>query len=79
MPRASLRRAQSVTRQYCEERDILYTETSLLGSYVAALRHPERSWANRCDGSRRARARCASRDRHKPFPSRPELTCLELT
>ena len=39
MPRASLRRAQCVTRKYCDEREILYTETSLLGSYVAALRH----------------------------------------
>ena len=39
MPRASLRRAQRVTRLYCDQLGILYTETSLLGSYAAALRH----------------------------------------
>jgi fatty acid desaturase len=39
MPRSSLRRAQPVVRRFCSERGIRYTETSLLGSYRAALRH----------------------------------------
>jgi fatty acid desaturase len=39
MPRSSLRRAQPVVRDFCAERGICYTETSLFGSYHAALRH----------------------------------------
>ena len=39
MPRPNLRRAQAIVRQYCAERSILYTETSLFGSYAMALRH----------------------------------------
>lgn len=39
MPRPSLRRAQPLVRAYCERHGIAYTETSLIGSYVAALRH----------------------------------------
>jgi fatty acid desaturase len=39
MPRPSLRRAQALVRSFCTEHDILYTETSLVGSYAAALRH----------------------------------------
>jgi len=39
MPRANLRRAQAIVRQYCAEHSIQYTETSLIGSYVMALRH----------------------------------------
>jgi fatty acid desaturase len=39
MPRPSLRRAQHLVRAYCQEHQILYTETGLIGSYVAALRH----------------------------------------
>ena len=39
MPRFSLRRAQRVVREYCAQHGILYTETSLLGSYRAALRY----------------------------------------
>jgi fatty acid desaturase len=39
MPRPSLRKAQALVRDYCHERQILYTETGLIGSYVAALRH----------------------------------------
>lgn len=39
MPRASLRRAQQLVRSYCGELDISYCETTLLGSYVAALRY----------------------------------------
>jgi fatty acid desaturase len=37
MPRPSLPRAQRLVRQYCEDHDIVYTETSLVGSYAAAL------------------------------------------
>jgi linoleoyl-CoA desaturase len=39
MPRPSLRTAQRVVRAYCDDRRIAYTETSLFGSYAAALRH----------------------------------------
>jgi fatty acid desaturase len=39
MPRASLSRAQRLVRSYCAEQHIDYHETSLLGSYAAALRH----------------------------------------
>lgn len=39
MPRPSLRKAQQIVRAYCAEHEIHYTETSLVGSYAAALRH----------------------------------------
>lgn len=39
MPRASLPRAQRLVSEYCRELQIPYTETSLFGSYAAALRH----------------------------------------
>jgi fatty acid desaturase len=39
MPRATLPRAQGLIRSYCAEQNIDYHETSLLGSYCAALRH----------------------------------------
>jgi fatty acid desaturase len=39
MPRPSLRRAQGLVRAYCHDHRITYTETSLVGSYLAALRH----------------------------------------
>ena len=39
MPRPSLRTAQRIVRAYCDDRRIAYTETSLFGSYAAALRH----------------------------------------
>jgi fatty acid desaturase len=39
MPRPSLRRAQRLVRAYCQDHQILYTETGLFGSYAAALRH----------------------------------------
>jgi fatty acid desaturase len=39
MPRASLRRAQPIVRAHCAQLEISYCETTLIGSYVAALRH----------------------------------------
>ncbi len=39
MPRPSLRHAQRIVRAYCAEHGVPYTETSLFGSYAAALRH----------------------------------------
>jgi len=39
MPRASLRRAQGLVRAHCAELCIPYCETSLFGSYAAALRY----------------------------------------
>ena len=42
MPRASLRHAQHLIRSHCDNLGITYTESSLIGSYVAALRHLNR-------------------------------------
>ncbi len=39
MPRSSLRRAQPLVQDFCAENGVCYTETSLIGSYRAALRH----------------------------------------
>ena len=39
MPRANLRRAQPVVRQFCAERGIPYLECSAPASYAAAVRH----------------------------------------
>lgn len=39
MPRPSLRRAQPLVAAFCAERDVPYTETSLLASYAQALGH----------------------------------------
>jgi fatty acid desaturase len=39
MPRANLRRAQPIVRQFCEDRGISYLECSAVASYAAALRH----------------------------------------
>jgi len=39
MPRANLRKAQTVVRAHCRSNAIDYTETSLIGSYAIVLRH----------------------------------------
>jgi fatty acid desaturase len=39
MPRANLRKAQPMIRAYCEQMDVSYTETSLIGSYTVAIKH----------------------------------------
>jgi fatty acid desaturase len=39
MPRPSLRHAQAMVRDFCAEHEIAYTETTLVGSYAAALKH----------------------------------------
>jgi fatty acid desaturase len=39
MPRANLHKAQPIIRAYCDGAQVSYTETSLIGSYAAALRH----------------------------------------
>jgi fatty acid desaturase len=39
MPRPNLRRAQALVADFCAERDVAYTQTSLLGSYAQALGH----------------------------------------
>jgi len=51
MPRPSLRRAQPLVRAYCEQHQISYTETSLLGSYTAALAHLHQLGAPLREGS----------------------------
>jgi fatty acid desaturase len=39
MPRPSLRRAQPLVRAFCAERRLAYSESSVFGSFVEALRH----------------------------------------
>jgi fatty acid desaturase len=39
MPRPNLRRSQALIREFCQQRDLPYCESSLLGSYAQALRH----------------------------------------
>jgi fatty acid desaturase len=39
MPRPSLRKAQVLVREYCAAHGILYTETTLVGSYATVLRY----------------------------------------
>jgi fatty acid desaturase len=39
MPRPSLRRSQALIRDFCQQRDVSYCETSLVDSYVQALRY----------------------------------------
>ena len=42
MPRPNLRRSQSMIREFCQQRDLPYCQTSLAGSYAQALRHLNR-------------------------------------
>jgi fatty acid desaturase len=39
MPRPNLRRAQALVAAFCADRNVTYTQTSLLGSYAQALGH----------------------------------------
>jgi fatty acid desaturase len=39
MPRPNLRHSQALIREFCQQRDLPYCESSLLGSYAQALRH----------------------------------------
>jgi fatty acid desaturase len=39
MPRPNLRHSQALIRTFCEQRDLPYCQTSLVGSYTFALRH----------------------------------------
>jgi fatty acid desaturase len=39
MPRPSLRHAQALVREFCAQRGIPYSQTSLLASYAEVLRH----------------------------------------
>jgi len=39
MPRPSLRRCQSVVREFCAEQRLPYSESGMVGSYAEALRH----------------------------------------
>jgi fatty acid desaturase len=39
MPRDNLRHARSVVRAYCREKEIPYTEASLVGSYAIVIRY----------------------------------------
>jgi fatty acid desaturase len=53
MPTPHLRKARPIVRQFCAERQVPYTETSLIRSYAEALRHLHRVGAP----LRRARTR----------------------
>ncbi|HUZ39407.1 MAG TPA: acyl-CoA desaturase [Streptosporangiaceae bacterium] len=39
MPRPNLRRSQTLIREFCQQRDLPYCQSSLVGSYAQALRH----------------------------------------
>ncbi|HET9894178.1 MAG TPA: acyl-CoA desaturase [Streptosporangiaceae bacterium] len=39
MPRANLRRAQPIVRDYCRQRSLLYSQTSFISSYAQVLSH----------------------------------------
>jgi fatty acid desaturase len=39
MPRPNLRHSQTIIRAFCQQRDLPYCRTSLVGSYAQALRH----------------------------------------
>ena len=39
MPRPNLRHSQALIRDFCQQRDLPYCESSLVGSYAQALRH----------------------------------------
>jgi hypothetical protein len=39
MPRSNLRRARDIIKPFCRDRDVRYTETSLLGSYAIVVRY----------------------------------------
>lgn len=42
MPRPHLKRAQQITKEYCEKHDIVYTETTLVKSYGIVVRYLNR-------------------------------------
>jgi fatty acid desaturase len=39
MPRSNLRRARDIIKPFCRDRDVRYTETSLIGSYAIVVRY----------------------------------------
>ena len=39
MPRPNLRRSQIIVRQFCQQRNLPYCQSSLIGSYIQALRY----------------------------------------
>jgi fatty acid desaturase len=39
MPRPNLRHSQALIRGFCQQRQLPYCQTSLVGSYAQALRH----------------------------------------
>ena len=39
MPRPNLRRSQALIEAFCRQSDVTYSQSSLVGSYVLALRH----------------------------------------
>jgi fatty acid desaturase len=39
MPRPSLRKAQEITKEYCETHNVLYTETTITESYAIVVRY----------------------------------------
>ena len=66
MPRPNLRRSQPLVREFCLQRDLPYCQSSLVGSYVDALRylnsvgksaHPGPSASSGGDGQRAGHAR----------------------
>ena len=52
MPMANLRKCRPMVRAYCSSHGLDYCETSLVGSYIAGLRHLGRVSRTRCDNDR---------------------------
>ena len=53
MPRPNLRRSQILIREFCQQRDLPYCQSSLLGSYAQALRYLNTVGRPPCPGAAR--------------------------
>jgi fatty acid desaturase len=53
MPRPNLRRSQILIREFCQQRDLPYCQSSLLGSYAQALRYLNTVGRPTCPGAAR--------------------------
>ena len=51
MPRPNLRHSQALIREFCQQRDLPYCQSSLVGSYAQALRHLNSVGRAACPGT----------------------------
>ena len=68
VPRANQKRAQQLVSGYCASRDIAYCQTTLTGSYIAALGH-----LNTLGAPLRRRPSLAETNRRSKEPATPTL------